>query len=125
MHDFDFIGEDDLFDSEDSYDLDMEDVYHVPMDMIIHMRDRNEPIFAQHVFFFEKKDPVTSVDELMSFTTTWWSAITEDKNLNYIYLTDSAHNKKAILLQEVVAISFVTPDEPEWMHDGQNDSDPS
>jgi len=125
MHDFDFIGEGNMFDSEDIFDLDMEDIHQIPMEMVIHMRDRNEPIFAQHVFFFEKKDPVRSLEELMGFTSTWWSTITDDRNVEFIFLTDSAHNKKAILLKEVVAVSFVTPEKPEWMQDGQDDSDPS
>lgn len=114
-----------MFDSEDAFDINMEDVHQIPLEMIVHLRDRSEPLFAQHVFFFEKKDPVASLEELMSFATTWWSAIAEDKNLKYIYLTDTAYNKKAILIEEVVAVSFMTPEMPEWMRDGQDDTDPS
>lgn len=120
---YDLFGED-MYDSEEDI-FNLEDVYRVPIDMVVHLKSKSEPIFAEHVFFFEKEDPVASVADLMSFTSTWWSALTEDRNINFIYLTDSSSNKKAIRLQDVVAVSFVTPPKPEWMNDEQDDSDPS
>jgi hypothetical protein len=120
---YDMFGEN-MFDSEEDV-FDLEDVYKIPIEMVIHLKNRSEPIFAEHVFFFEKEDPVTSLTDLMSFTSTWWSALTEDKNINFIYLTDKGSNKKAILLDSIVAVSFVTPTKPEWMNDGQDNSDPS
>lgn len=121
MHDYDFFGEESsMFDSEDIFDLN--DVHQIPIDMVIHLKNKVEPIFSEHVFFFEKEDPVASIDELMNFVSTWWSAINEDKNLKYIYLTDRSLNKKAILAEEIVAVSFMKPEKPEWMTDEQNDS---
>jgi hypothetical protein len=113
----------DMFDPEDIFDIDMEDVYHIPMDMVVHLQNKTEPIFAQHVFFFDKKDPIASLEELMNFTSTWWSTISEDKNVKFIYLSDSSHNKKAIAIANVVAVSFITPEKPEWMQDGKDDTD--
>ena len=121
MHDFDFYGEEEMFEPDDSFDS--ENVYTVPIDIVVYLRNKVEPIFAQHVFFFEKEDPVETMEELMSFTTTWWSAIHEDKNIDYIFLTDVDLNKKAIKLSEIVSLSFIRPEQPEWMNNGQNNSD--
>lgn len=128
MHDYDFyeaFGED-MFDSEpeedESYDLGS--LYKIPMQMVVHLKSRQEPLFAEHVFFFEKDDPVDSIEELMNFTATWWSAVTDDRNIDFVYLTDSSSNKKALLLSDVVAISFMAPEEPEWMKDVEDDRDP-
>lgn len=126
MHNYDFydlFGEE-MFDSEpdeDSYDL--ESLYRVPMQMVVHLKSRQEPLFAEHVFFFEKDDPVTSIEELMNFTATWWSAVADDRNIDFVYLTDSSSNKKAILLNDVVAMSFMAPEEPEWMKNVEDDRD--
>lgn len=121
MDSFNFYGDEEMFDSEDVFDID--GVYNVPVDVVVYLKNRSEPIFAQHVFFFEKEDPVRSMDEMMSFTTTWWSAICEDKNIDYVYLTDSLFNKKAIRLEDVAVVSFMRPEQPEWMTDGQDNTD--
>lgn len=123
MHDFyDLFGED-MFESEDVFDL--ENVYQLPIDIVLHMKSKADPIFVEHVFFFEKEDPVSSIEELMNFTATWWSTIVDDKNIEYIFLTDSQSNKKAILVRDVVVASFMTPEKPEWMDNGKDDRDSS
>jgi hypothetical protein len=114
---------DSMFDSEDVFDI--ENVHQLPMDMVIHMKNKPDPIFAEHVFFFEKEDPVTSLEELMNFAATWWSTIIEDRNIDFIFLTDRQLNKKAILLRDIIAASFMTPEKPEWMEDGKDSRDPS
>lgn len=110
-----------MFESEDLFDL--ENVYQLPVGMVLHLKGRDEPLFVEHVFYFEKEDPVRSLEELMNFISTWWSAITEDKNVKFLFLTDRFYNKKAVLAKDITAASFMTPDKPEWMEDGKNDSD--
>jgi hypothetical protein len=126
MDDFDFhelLGEE-MYDSDPEESFGLDNIYHqIPVDMVIHLKSRQEPLFAEHVFFFEKDDPVHSIEELMNFMSTWWSAVSEDKNLDYIFLTDSSSNKKAILLDDVAVISFMAPPKPEWMEDGKDDTD--
>lgn len=127
MRDFDFSIYDEeghMFDSEDGV-FDLENIHRVPIDIVVYLRNRSEPIFAEHVFFFEKEDPVESLSELMSFAATWWSAITEDNNISYVYFSDMDLNKKAIRIEDVNSISFMTPEKPEWMSDGKHNSDPS
>jgi hypothetical protein len=114
---------DNMFESEDVFDL--EDVYQLPMAIVIHMKNKVEPIFAEHVFFFEKEDPVSSLEELMNFAATWWSTVVEDKNIDFIFLTDHQLNKKAIMLKDIIAAYFMTPEKPEWMDDGKDHRDPS
>lgn len=127
MHEFDFSifdEEGDMYDSEEDV-FDLENTYTIAVDMVIYLGTRDEPVFAQHVFYFEKEDPVETLRELMNFVATWWAAITEDKNIEFIYLSDSSFNKKAIKISDVSAVSFVTPQEPDWMINGKLDSDPS
>ena len=116
MHDYDFFGEERMFESEDDL-FDLDGIYQIPIEMVVHLRHKSEPIFTEHVFFFEQEDPVKSLDELMSFTSTWWNAINEDKNIKFIYFTDRSSNKKAFLADEIVAVSFMTPEKPDWMED--------
>lgn len=113
---------DNMFDPEDCFDMDMENMHHVPVDLIIYLKNRTEPIFAQHVFFFEKENAVSNLESLMRFTSTWWSAVSEDKNIKFIHLSDSDYNKKIIAVDNVIAVSFITPEKPEWMQNGQDDS---
>lgn len=115
--------EDEMFDAGDLFD--MSSVHRVPMNIIIYFKSREEPLFAEHVFFFQKEDPVENLDRMMGFAATWWDSIVDDKNTRFIYLTDRDLNKKAVLIEDVVAASFITPDKPDWMPDEQNDSDPS
>lgn len=120
---YDLFGEE-MYEDDDQDDLfNLDSVYQVPIQIVLHLRDKTEPIFAEHIFYFEKEDPVSSVEELMNFTATWWSTITDDKNLNYIFLTDSESNKKAIMIGEVVAVSFMTPQKPDWMGNGKDNTD--
>lgn len=125
MHEFDFSifdEEGDMYDSEEDV-FDLENTHTVAVDLVVYLSTRDEPVFAQHVFYFEKEDPVESLRELMNFVATWWAAITEDKNIDFIYLSDSSFNKKALKIADVSAVSFVTPQEPEWMINGKHDSD--
>lgn len=124
MRDY-FFGDERMFESEEEDDelFDLENVYQVPIEMVIHLRNKSEPIFTEHVFFFDKEDPIDSLKELMTFTSTWWGAVTDDKNLKFLYLTDRMSNKKAILAEEIIAVSFVTPEKPEWMVNGEIDTD--
>ena len=114
---------DNMFDPEDCFDMDMEDMHHAPVDLVIYLKNRTEPIFAQHVFFFEKENAVLNLESLMRFTSTWWSAVSEDKNIKFIHLSDSDHNKKVIAVNNVIAVSFITPEKPEWMQNGQDNPD--
>ena len=113
---YDLFGED-MFDSEDVFDA--ESVYQLPIEIVLHLKSKQEPLFAEHVFFFDKEDPITGLEDLMNFVATWWSAIIEDKNIDFIVLTDRLSNKKAILIGDVVAVSFMTPEKPDWMNDEQ------
>lgn len=121
MDDIFSMFDEEMFDPEDLFDSD--EVYRLPMEMVIHLRNRTEPLFAEHVFFFEKEDPIASVKELMNFTATWWNAINEDRNVRFIFLTDRNENKKAIAVDDIVSVSFVAPEEPEWMKNEQDDTD--
>lgn len=121
MHDF-YFGEE-MFDSEDVFDL--ESVYQLPMEIVIHMKNKPDPVFAEHVFFFEKDDPVSSLEELMVFAATWWSTIVDDKNIEFLFLTDRHLNKKAVLLEEIIAAYFMAPEEPEWMKNEEDSRDSS
>jgi len=118
---YDMFGEG-MYESEDLFDL--ENVYQLPVNMVLHLKSREEPLFVEHVFYFEKEDPVTSLEELMNFIATWWNAVTEDKNVTFLFLTDRFHNKKAVLAEDIAAASFMTPDKPEWMDNGKDNSDP-
>ena len=114
---------DSMFDSEDVFDI--ENVYQLPMEIVIYMKNKQDPIFAEHVFFFEKEDPVSNLEELMNFAATWWSTVVEDKNIDFIFLTDRQLNKKAIILRDIIAAYFMTPEKPEWMNDGKDPRSPS
>jgi len=98
-------------------DLMDEEVYRVPIEMVVYLRDRSEPLFAEHIFFFQKEDPIKSLNHMMSFVATWWDSLSDDRNMTFIFLTDKDYNKKAILLKDIVAVSFVTPPTPEWMNE--------
>lgn len=123
-----FFGEemyDDMFESEEDEDFASGDLYQVPIEVVVYIKNRPEPIFAEHVFFFQKEDPIKSVKRMMDFVATWWDTVSENKNLRYLFFTDSNDNKKAFLRSEIVAVSFMTPEIPEWITDGQDDSNPS
>lgn len=122
-----FFGEemyDDMYESEEE-DFANGNLYRVPVEIVVYLRNRPEPVFAEHVFFFERDDPITTVKRMMDFVATWWSTVSEDKNLKYVFFTDDSNNKKAFLRSDISAVSFVAPKLPEWIENGQDDSSSS
>lgn len=111
MDDFDFEEDDNL----------TEELLEVEVDMIFYLKNRNDPLFASHVFCFSSDDAPESVKEIVDFSHMWINTLLDSKSITHFFLEDSQNNKKIFFTQDLLSVTIMAPNMPDWNLDDRED----
>lgn len=101
------------FDEEDEDNL-TEELVEVEIDMIFYLKSRNDPLFASHVFCFAAEDSPENVKEIVDFAHMWINTLLDSKSITHFFLEDSQNNKKIFFVDDLLSVTIMAPDMPEW-----------
>jgi len=107
MDEFDFND----FEEDDRL---IEELLEVEIDMIFYLKSRNDPLFASHVFCFATEDAPATAKEIVDYSHMWINTLLDSKTITHFFLEDSSNNKKIFFVEDLLSITIMSPEMPDW-----------
>lgn len=107
------------FDFDEEEEL-TEELIEIEVEMIFYLKNRNDPLFASHVFCFTANDVPEDAKEAADFAHMWINTLLDSKSITHFFLEDSQNNKRLFFSDDLLSVTIMAPKMPEWNIDGRD-----